>query len=1000
MPASNPTRRIFAPLAAGVSRLARVTALAAMAFLAVGVALVAAPGVRPAHAQAATNITVNASTGSSATANRVYDGVGGVLAGGANARYLMDYPATERSEILDYLFKPDYGAALQSLKLEVGAGANSTDGSEPSVEPVKGQINCNAGFSLSIGQQAVARNPGILLYGLQWAAPSWVNDGTNSIFTSDDIQYLLDWLGCAKQRGLTISYLGGWNEDDNGSHAAWFASLRSALNSNGYTSVKIIAGDDFAVPPTSSQPWEYTGTTGNDAAVDTLGSHDICGYPTGSGGAQTQCQVSSAAESSGKPLWASELGGNDSGAGPNCAPAGTTCAPAMARSIVRGYQPSDGSEMTGYLEWPVIDSMPAGLPYEDAGLVTADQPWTGNYTVDAQTWAIAHFTQFASPGWHYLDAASGYLQGNRADGAYNTLVSANGSDWSSVVETTTGVTAAQDANFTVTGGAAGLSGKTVHVWASNFSSSNPADWFNHVEDITPSGGTFSLTIQPGYVYSLTTTTGQSKGAAAGPNASPLALPYSDSLATSGSAGSYDNEPELLAPQDGQFELAPCKVADGSNTTCTQQNAQPVPVVWRYCDGSVNPSAGTACRYPYATLGEGSWTDYTVSTDVLYTQANTTAGLIGRFSNRVYWEIGWFNGYMFDVSSNGAWKIIKNNGTSGPTTLATGTTTAPGTGSWHRLSMTLAGSTVTGFLDGHPVGSASDGSYTSGQAGIEAGAFSQTWPQVQYSNLSVTPANSAVASGIAGKCIDDRGASSANGTVIEIYTCAGSSNEQWTAEPDGTYRLYGKCLDITGAGTANGTKAELYTCVGGAPNQQWQQRGNQLYNPASGRCLDDPGQSTTDGTQLDIWDCVSQANEAWYPPQATPTTGAVTSGMSGKCLDDYGGSAANGTKADIYTCNNTAAQQWTLEGDGTIRSASGACLDVTGAVTANGTKAELYACTGGAPNQQWRALGSHQLVSTASGKCLDDPGESTTDGTQLDIWTCVNQPNEYWYPPTS
>ena len=986
MPASLPSRRILRTGAAA----ARIAAAAAVAALAAGVAVLAASSVRPAHAQslATTSITINASAPSStAGANRVYDGVGGILAGGANARYLMDYPDPERGQLLDYLFKPDYGASMQLLKLEVGAGANSTDGSEPSIEPVKGQVNCNAGFEMSIAQQAVARNPGIGLYGLQWAAPSWVKDGTTSLFTSDDIQYLLDWLGCAKQRGLTISYLGGWNEDDNGNNASWFDSLRSALDSNGYSSVQIIAGDTFY--SSATQAWQYT----SEPNVALLGAHDMCGYPTGTAGAQTTCVSSTAAQQSGKPLWASELGGNSAGAGPGCT---VPCAPAMARSIVRGYI---DAKMSGYLEWPALDAMPAGLPYEAAGLVTADQPWSGNYSVNAQTWALAQFTQFASPGWHYVDSASGYLQGNRADGGYDTLVSGAGDQWSSIVETTAGVSSAQQANFTVTGGAAGLSGKTVHVWASNFSSASPSAWFVHTQDITPSGGTFSLTIQPGYVYSLTTTTGQSKGAAAGPNASPLPLPYSDTLASSGPAGSSDDEPALLAAQDGQFELAPCQVADGSNTTCTQQNARPVPVVWRYCDGSTNTSAGTACRYPYATLGEGGWADYTVSSDVLFTQAGSTAGLVGRFSSRAYWEIGWFNGYLFDVSATGTWKIIKNSSSSGPATLASGTlATAPGTGSWHRLSMTLAGSSITAYVDGHPAGSATDSSYASGQAGIEAGAFTQAWPQAQYSNLAVTPAGSAAASGIGGKCIDDRGQGTANGTVIELYTCAGSSNQQWTAEPDGTFRVYGKCLDVIGQGTANGTKVDLWGCNGGA-NQQWQQSGNHLVNPASGRCLDDPGYSSTDGTQLDIWDCASQSNEAWYLPPGAVTTGAVTSGISGKCLDDHGDGAANGTIADIWTCNSTSAQRWTLEGDGTVRSASGACLDVTGNGTANGTKVELYACTGGAPNQQWRALSSHQLVSTASGKCLDDPGQSTADGTQLDIWTCMNQANEYWYPPS-
>ncbi len=65
--------------------------------------------------------------------------MGGVLGGGGNARYLMDYPARQRQQILDYLFKPGYGASLQILKLEIGGDANTTDGAEPSIEHTRGQ---------------------------------------------------------------------------------------------------------------------------------------------------------------------------------------------------------------------------------------------------------------------------------------------------------------------------------------------------------------------------------------------------------------------------------------------------------------------------------------------------------------------------------------------------------------------------------------------------------------------------------------------------------------------------------------------------------------------------------------------------------------------------------------------------------------------------------------------------------------------------------------------
>jgi Glycosyl hydrolase family 59 len=667
-----------------------------------------------------TSITVNGNGG-----DRVYDGVGAVLGGGGNARYLMDYPAAERTQILDYLFEPGYGASLQLLKLEIGGDANSSDGAEPSVEHTQGKIDCNAGYEFSVARQAVALNPYLKLYGLQWAAPGWAGDGTNSVFTSDDITYLIDWLNCAKQQDLTISYLGGWNESDNGSHSAWFDQLRSALNAAGYSGVQIVAADTF-----DPSTWPYT----SDSNVAILGNHDVCGYPTGEAGAQTTCTTTQAALDSGKPLWASELGAMDAGAQTGCT---VPCAPAMDRATVRGYI---DARLTGYLEWPVLDAMPPGLPYENRGLVTADQPWSGNYSVNAMTWAIAQFTQFVWPpwsgnpgGWKYVDSASGFLQGNRADGSYVTLVRSGGTAWSTIAETTS-ATAAQQATFTVTGGD-GLAGDQVHVWASNFNfsgGSSPSQWFVQQPSINPVNGTFTITLQPGWVYSLTTTTGQGKGTAAGPSAASFPVPYTDTLSTSGQAGSSDDEPAYLAAMDGAFELAPCAVPDGANTTCTEQEAAPEPVLW----GGDNPA--TTTRFPYAIIGDSSLKNYTVSCDVLLTQSGTSAGLVGRFSGMKGPQVGDFDGYVFDVSSTGAWQLVKNDETAGDiATLASGTTAALGTGSWHRLTLSLHGSTITASVGGTQVTSVTDSSWTAGPAGVEAGAFTRSWPQAQYSNLSIT-----------------------------------------------------------------------------------------------------------------------------------------------------------------------------------------------------------------------------------------------------------------------
>jgi len=71
-------------------------------------------------------VTIDASS-----PGRTFDGFGAVSAG-ASSRLLYDYPEPYRSQVLDYLFKPNYGAALQHLKVEIGSDVNSTDGSEPS----------------------------------------------------------------------------------------------------------------------------------------------------------------------------------------------------------------------------------------------------------------------------------------------------------------------------------------------------------------------------------------------------------------------------------------------------------------------------------------------------------------------------------------------------------------------------------------------------------------------------------------------------------------------------------------------------------------------------------------------------------------------------------------------------------------------------------------------------------------------------------------------------
>jgi beta-glucosidase len=120
-------------------------------------------------------------------------------------------------------------------------------------------------------------------------------------------------------------------------------------------------------------------------------------------------------------------------------------------------------------------------------------------------------------------------------------------------------------------------------------------------------------------------------------------------------------------------------------------------------------------------------------------------------------------------------------------------------------------------------------------------------------------------GYQGLCLDVRGASSADSTPVQVYTCNGTNAQQWTVEPNGTLQALGKCLDVSGGGTANGTLVQLYTC-NGTGAQSWQPGASgSLVNPQSGKCLDDTGFSATPGTQVQIWSCTGGANQSWTLP---------------------------------------------------------------------------------------------------------------------------------------
>lgn len=791
---------------------------AALLLLIVALALAAGATVGfapPARAAVSTTVAVNG-----AVAGRTFDGVGAISGGGGNSRLLYDYPAAQRSQILDYLFKPNYGASVQLLKLEIGGDANSTDGAEPSHEHVRGDINCNVGYEFWLGEQAVARNPNIRLVALPWAAPGWI--GNHSFWTQDMIDYDISWLSCAKGHGLTVNYLGGWNE--RGHDSNWYIQLRSSLNAAGFSSVQIV-GDDSGWSIADEM---VTNPTLNNA-VGVLGNHYVCGYLSQA----ESCSTTQNARNTGKPMWASEFGSQDDNDG----------VVPYIRTVNRGYL---DATLTGFMNWPLIAAITPNLPYATVGLMDAGSPWSGAYRVGKNLWANAHYGQFTRPGWRYLnDSASGYLGGNRAYGSYVSLKSTNNTDYSTIYETS-GASAAQTVSVQVSGG---LSTGTVHVWSTDMGSSNSADFFVRQPDVVPSTGSYTLTLQPNRIYSVTTTTGQGKGTAAGPTAAALPLPYSDNFDGYADRGMA----RYFQTMQGAYEVRGC--AAGRSGRCLQQVAPRQPINWQDDSDA------------YGLVGDINWSNYTVRTDVNMQQAGTVT-LLGRANTQLRPQ-NRQAAYQLRLSNSGAWSIVRHSTSNADTTLTSGTRAGLALNSWHTMALGFSGSQITATVDGTTLGTVSDGTYGYGQVGLGVVGYQTD----QFDNLTVTansgptpPPNQTgrpIRGQESGRCVDVPALSQADRTLVALYDCNGGVNQSWTATTAKQLTVYDtKCLDVEAGGTADGARVMIYSCTGGT-NQQWTLNSDgTIVGVGSGKCLDATAHGTANDTPLEIWTCNGGPNQKW------------------------------------------------------------------------------------------------------------------------------------------
>ncbi|MFF4128959.1 ricin-type beta-trefoil lectin domain protein, partial [Microbispora rosea] len=174
--------------------------------------------------------------------------------------------------------------------------------------------------------------------------------------------------------------------------------------------------------------------------------------------------------------------------------------------------------------------------------------------------------------------------------------------------------------------------------------------------------------------------------------------------------------------------------------------------------------------------------------------------------------------------------------------------------------TVEGISISGV--GHQLPMNGQLAYAISFLGLDGTTTTTPSPSPSPTTTPTTGGGSGPVKGVAsGRCLDVPGASTADGTQVQLWDCNGQTNQTWSSTSAGEIRVYGnKCLDA--AGTGNGAKVQIYSCWGG-DNQKWRVNSDgSIQGVQSGLCLDATGQGTGNGTKIQLYSCHGGTNQKW------------------------------------------------------------------------------------------------------------------------------------------
>ncbi len=646
-------------------------------------------------------------------AGKRFDGIGIVNGGGATSVLLKDYPEPQRSEIMDMVYRPKFGASVSSMLAEIPGDGNSTQGSMPSHSHYRGDYNYQRGYMWWVLREAKRRNAALALDATGWSAPGWIGGG--NFWSQDAADYYVSWLhGLRTFYGLELDALGCRNE--KGYDYNFAKMLRRTLNENGFQNVRLHGFDNWG-----EQKMDFVSEMQRDsalrAALDIVSAHTFSEIPLAP-------EKRRAIEAMGKPIWNSE---------DHVYRKGFDCLITIVKCFNENYIVSGATKV---INWYDIAGIYPLEPYsQDPPMLLAYEPWSGHYEVRQNLWGYAHYGQFTEVGWQYVDDACRTLDGG---GTMCMLRHPSTGDYSIILETK-GAQEPQQLQIKLP---KGLSATKLCQWTSN-----EQEQFVRQDDIAPRGRTIRLTLQPNTVYSLSTTDGQQKGSFADvPASKPFPIPYQENFDGYGQPSHWGYLPHYMADLLGCFELSERPDHQGQ---CLRQ------VVGQHTN-SWAPE-----WHFYTILGDRNWRDYEVSADV-WLNPQDEAGLMGRICFvGSGWGV-WAKGYYLKIDEHGLCQLYITRGKLNPNELVgdaeqqalilarkdkevggeyvldSARVEGFQASQWHRLTLRMTGDKLTGLVDGREVVTASDNRYPRGMAGLLAPAHERAISTPYFDNLSITP----------------------------------------------------------------------------------------------------------------------------------------------------------------------------------------------------------------------------------------------------------------------